>query len=892
MTQNLNMPPLNRFDDKSRDLVRLMHEIAIVHNQSTLTTIHLFMAFLEDGENLLIDILEKFKYDPDDITDYLLDEYFGDSILDEAKGVKQIYISPELVKVLSETENILSDFKSDLITPAHLLFSLIVNADKKIFDLFNTFKIDTKKILPEIVEYMRTGGKKKTEEKKKKKFLDKFAKNLNQLVVEGKIDKVIGREREINRIIEILARKKKNNPLLIGDAGVGKTAIVEAVAQKIVDQDVPENLQGSIIYSLDMGSLIAGTKFRGEFEERLKRILAEIEKSQENIILFIDEVHTIVGAGVSDGALDASNILKPALARGEISLIGATTYDEYKKFIEKDNALNRRFQTIFIEEPSFEETKEILEGLKEDYENFHGVKISDEAIESAIKLSQRYLMDKFLPDKAIDLIDDASSIAKIKLDQKPSEIFRLEKEIEDLEIKRREEISKNKEENKEIAKINRQIKRLNSLLEKEKSEWKELQELNKIAKEIRKAIKFVSQKINLLRKEKKFDELFELEFIELNNLKKELKKVEKKIDEKSPNFLRVITKEDIAKVISEKTGIKVEKMTIDEAEKLIKLEKKLKEKIIGQDEIIEKIVKFLKRAKVGIQNPDKPLGSFLFLGPTGVGKTETARILAEEFFGSKKYLIKIDMSELMEHHSVSKLIGSPPGYVGFEEGGSLTEKVRKNPYSVVLFDEMEKASGEVLNILLQILDEGYLTDSKGRKVDFRNTLIILTSNLNKDLEVVEKKINLVVDENTEESNENEFLKDFLRPEFLNRLDGIYHFKKLGKKEVLEIAQKEFQKLAQRLKEKKIEVEISKKALKEIIFQEKYDFNFGARPVKKILEDKILDVLIDKILENKIQEGKFLVDYDSKEGKIVFDFKPKKDGEKIYHFDLRNEYLNS
>ena len=686
-------------------------------------------------------------------------------------------------------------------------------------------------------------------------ILEKFGRDVTKQVKDGKVDPVIGRDNEIRKIIEILARKNKNNVILIGEPGVGKTAIIEGLAHRIVQDDVPTSLKGKIIYELDMGALVAGAKYRGEFEERLKAVLNKIKESEGKIILFIDEIHLIVGAGRTDGALDASNMLKPMLARGEIDCIGATTLNEYRQYIEKDRALERRFQPIMVEEPTVEDTYSILRGLKEKFESHHGVKITDNAIVAAVTLSNRYITSRFLPDKAIDLIDEACASIRVEIESTPTELDEIQRKIKLLEIEK-VALEKEKDESskKRLEKVNENLSKAKEEQSSLNKRWEDEKAKINRAKELKIKLDKMRNELSNALVEANYEKASELQYKKIPEAEKELKELEN--DKTVDRILsEVVTENDIAKIVSKLTNIPLNKIAEGEKEKVLHLKDTLEKRVIGQDEAIKLVSNAIIRQRAGIKDQNKPIGSFLFLGPTGVGKTEVARALAESLFDSETHMVRIDMSEYMEKYSTSRLIGAPPGYVGYEEGGQLTEKVRRNPYSIVLFDEIEKAHPEVFNLLLQILDDGRLTDSQGRVVDFKNTIIIMTSNLGSDLLL----------ENKQDEVER-LLRSKFRPEFLNRIDEIVYFKPLNKDVQLKIVDKLLAILNNRLKENYYSFEFSD-SLKKWILDSSFSFEFGARPLKRFISNNVETVLATAIIEGKVDtKHKYLVDY--KDDKVV------------------------
>ena len=701
--------------------------------------------------------------------------------------------------------------------------------------------------------------------------LNKYGQDLVERAKQNKIDPVIGRDEEIRNVIRILSRKTKNNPVLIGEAGVGKTAIAEGLAIRIMKGDVPEKLKDRKLFSLDMGALIAGAKYRGEFEERLKAVLNEVKKSEGKIILFIDELHNIVGAGKTDGAMDAGNLLKPMLARGELHCVGATTLDEYRKYIEKDPALERRFQPVLVKEPTVEDTISILRGLKERYEVYHGVKIQDSAIISSAVLSNRYITDRFLPDKAIDLIDEACAMIKTEMDSMPAEMDSVSRKIMQLEIE--ETALKKETDTLSKERLQALVKELNELREEYKlmqAKWQgEKDDINKVQK-LREEIESLNAEMERAEREYNLQKTAEIKYGKLPELKKQLEEVEKQTQAQKESLLHDrVTEEEIAKIISKWTGIPVSKLKESEREKILSLDKTLHERVIGQDEAVTKVSEAILRSRAGIQDPNRPIGSFLFLGPTGVGKTELAKALAETLFDDEKNIVRIDMTEYMEKFSVSRLIGAPPGYVGYDEGGQLTEAVRRKPYSVVLFDEIEKAHPDVFNILLQVLDDGRITDSQGKTVDFKNTIIILTSNLGSDYIregiMGDNEISLDAKEKVDK-----LLKASFRPEFLNRLDEIVLYKPLSKNDISKIIELLFKNLKKRLQEKDLHLEITKSA-KDFIIENGYDAVYGARPLKRFIQSKVETLIAKKILSTNLHSGDVLI-VDEIDGELTVEIK--------------------
>ena len=878
----MKIPEANKLTTKARESMQRAHEIAISREQNEVSQIHLLAALLTMEDNIALSILETFDVDHSKFLDMVFDEI--DSLnkkknIDFKRKTFQMFLTPDLVKVLEEAQKIADSTKNNFVSVDHILIALIAKADPVVKNIFNNFGVKFNKILVTIKKIQ--SGEEKVKTIKKYRFLPKFTINLTKQALENKLDPVIGREKEIQQIIKTLSRRKKNNPLLVGEAGVGKTAIIEGLAQYMIFGQVPESMKGKEILSLDLGLLIAGTKFRGEFEDRLKGVIKEIKELKDKFILFIDEVHMIVGAGAvgGDGQIDASNILKPDLARGELKLIGATTFNEYQKFIEKDSALKRRFQNISIREPNRNETIEVLKNLAEKYKIFHGVDITNEAIIMSVDLSIRYITDKKLPDKAIDILDEAMSSAKIQIESKPKILQKVDKSIFELELEKINLLQKKtkgytekiKEIEKKIADLKEEVKDFSITWNKEREILKNIKKL-----QTEKDTAIETEKIAIARDDTQT--VSKYRFLELPDIESKLIKNRRQLKELQKRrmfFRQVVAKDDIIEIVSNITSIPIQKLTGSQLQSLKKIEDFLKQYIIGQDKAIKIISSAVKRARLGLDDPKKPSGSFLFAGPTGVGKTELTNKLTEFLFGDQRNLIRIDMSELSERHSSSKLIGSPPGYVGFEEGGVLTEQVRQNPYSVILFDEIEKAHPNIYNLLLQILDNGEITDSKGRKVDFKNTIIILTSNIGS--EFIDKmngigfKLDDDIDENIKKKEEYKEMRDrimseiqqYFRPEFLNRLDDIVLFEALGVEDLEKIAELEVSLVKNRLKDQKIKLQISKRAIKALVTED-YPKEFGARPIKRFVQEKILDNLANKMLEKYIEKGIFKVDYvDSK-----------------------------
>ena len=838
-----------KFTQKSIEAVNSSQAIATEYGNSQLTQLHLLLALLRQEDGLIGNLFAKMTGNSQAIADEVESEI---SKLPKVSG-GSLYISNELSAAFTEAEKQAERMQDSYISVEHLVLGIIEKPEKDVKELFKRYGITKEKFL-QVLKEVRGNSRVQTDDPESTyDALKKYGRDLVALARERKLDPVIGRDDEIRNVIRILSRKTKNNPCLIGEPGVGKTAIAEGLAARIVKEDVPENLKNKTIFSLDMGALVAGAKYRGEFEERLKAVLNEVQKSNGNIILFIDELHLIVGAGKTDGAMDAGNLLKPLLARGELHCIGATTLNEYRQYIEKDAALERRFQPVTVPEPSVEDTITILRGLKERYEIYHGVKIQDNALISAAVLSNRYISDRFLPDKAIDLVDEACALIKTEMNSMPTELDEISRRIMQLEI---EEAALKKETDKlsaeHLSEIQKELSELRDSFKEMKAKWdKEKNSIGKV-QSIREEIDKVNAEIEKAENAYDLTKAAELKYGKLPSLKKELEEAEAESGKKEKSTLLrdKVTEEEIAGIVSRWTGIPVSKIVESEREKLLGLDKILHKRVIGQDEAVEKVSDAILRSRAGIADPKRPIGSFLFLGPTGVGKTELAKSLAQSLFDDEKAMVRIDMSEYMEKYSVSRLIGAPPGYVGYDEGGQLTEAVRRKPYAVILFDEVEKAHPDVFNVLLQVLDDGRITDSQGRTVDFKNTIIILTSNLGSDVILDGIEDNGEISENARE-NVNLLLKRSFRPEFLNRLDEIIFFKPLTKPDVFRIEELLLEDLRQRLRQKQLDIKLTDKA-KEYICEYGFDPTMGARPLKRFMQASLETLIARKIIAEDIE----------------------------------------
>ncbi len=856
---------INKYTEKAREAVAAAIELARAHNNPQLEPEHLLVALIEQKDGIIPDLIRKMNADPTHLGRAARELL---SRIPSAYGGSEPGLSPRLSKVTTAAESEASRMKDEFVSTEHLFIAIADEGGRSpAAQLLKQLGVVRDTILQALASVR--GSQRVTTENPEGTYqaLERYGRDLTKMAHEKKLDPVIGRDEEIRRVIQVLSRRTKNNPVLIGEPGVGKTAIVEGLASRIDRGDVPEGLKNKRIVALDMGSLVAGAKYRGEFEERLKAVLKEIADAQGQIILFIDELHTVVGAGASEGSMDASNMLKPMLARGELHTVGATTLDEYRKYIEKDAALERRFQTVMVSEPTVEDTISILRGLRERYELHHGVRFKDSALVAAAVLSNRYIADRFLPDKAIDLVDEAASKLRMEIDSMPAELDELERRIMQLEIEREALRKERDNASKErLGKLEKELADLKEERSRLAAHWQQEKELIQQARTLKEEQEALRAEIERAQRAGDYTKASELQYGRVPELEQRIRAQEAKLADlqKGQRMLKEeVDEEDIAEVVSKWTHIPVSRLMEGEIQKLIHMEERLHRRVIGQDEAIVAVSNAIRRARAGLQDPNRPLGTFMFLGPTGVGKTELARALAEFLFDDEQAMVRIDMSEYQEKHTVSRMIGAPPGYVGYEEAGQLTEAVRRRPYAVVLFDEIEKAHPEVLNVLLQLLDDGRLTDGKGRTVDFKNTVVIMTSNLGSQH---------LVDDVTEGTRRKvmDALRDHFRPEFLNRIDEIIFFHPLGRDHMKQIIDIQLAGLMKRLEERKIHVTLTDAAREQLVL-EGYDPNYGARPLKRTIQRRVLDPLALRVLEGDFAEGD-VVTVDGTPGGLVFEKK--------------------
>ena len=863
----------NNFTIKAQEAIQQAQELALANHHQQIETAHILKSLIKEDEGITLYLLKKLNVNVGQLN-ARLDEVFNK--LPKVEGGGSQYLSQSANAALQAAQKYLKEYGDEFVSVEHLLLGILAGKD------------DTAKLLKELgvsekelklaVASLRKGSK-VTDRGAEQRYqaLEKYARNLNDAASKGKLDPVIGRDEEIRRVLHILSRRSKNNPILVGEPGVGKTAIAEGIAHRIVNGDVPENLKNKVIFALDVGALMAGAKYRGDFEERLKSVIKEVTESDGNYVMFIDEIHTLVGAGATEGALDAANILKPALARGELRAIGATTLSEYQKFFEKDKALERRFQMVLVDEPSEEDAISILRGLKERYETHHKIRIKDEAIIAAVELSSRYISNRFLPDKAIDLIDEAAAKLRLEMDSVPEELDEIERKIRQLEIER--EAIKREKDTKKLAELNKEISNLTEDRNQLKAKWQKEKDIADGVQDKKAEIEGYKLEAEQAERAGDYGKVAELRYGKIRDSEGALKNLEAeltKLNESSRMLKEEVDAEDIAQIVSKWTGIPVSRMLQSEREKLLHLEDELHKRVVGQDEAIQAVSDAIRRSRAGMQDPKRPIGSFIFLGTTGVGKTELAKALAEILFDDENSIVRIDMSEYQERHTVSRLVGAPPGYVGYDEGGQLTEAVRRKPYSVILLDEFEKANPDVFNILLQVLDDGRLTDNKGRVVNFKNTIIIMTSNIG--AHIIQENFADINDSNKEgilrttKIEVMELLKKSIRPEFLNRVDEIIMFTPLMRDEIKQIVSLQIEQLKTLLAKNNVNIEVTEEAL-ELLSKNGFDPQYGARPLKRLVQKEIVNELSKRLLAGDVSRDKILIDADK--GSIVFKNKKTK-----------------